>query len=58
MVDLLLPRTDAGVLVQLVMATIVLAALTLRFWRNTDARIFVIGLWVVTFGLMGVRALH
>ena len=56
--DLLLPRTDAGVLVQLVIATIVFAFTLRRFWRNRDARIFIIGLWTITYAFMGVRALH
>ncbi len=56
--DLLLPRTDAGVLAQLIIATVVFAALTWRLWHNKDARIFVIGLWVLTYGAMGVRAIH
>ncbi len=58
MIDVLLPRTDAGVLVQLVIATVVFAVLVWRFRRNRDARIFVVGLWVMAVGLMGVRALH
>lgn len=58
MLDLLLPRTDAGVLAQLIIATIVFALMTWRFWSNKDARIFVIGLWVMTYAAMGVRALH
>lgn len=56
--DLLLPRTDAGVLVQFVVVTTLFAALVWRLWRNTDARIFVIGLWVLAYGAMGIRAIH
>lgn len=56
--DLLLPRTDAGVLAQVIVATAVFAGLTWRFRRNKDVRIFVIGLWVLTYGAMGVRAIH
>ena len=58
MIDLLLPRTDAGVLFQLVAASAVFVLVVWRWWRNRDVRIFVIGLWVLTMGLMGVRALH
>ena len=56
--DLILPTTDAGVIAQLVFAAIVFASLLWRFWRNKDARVFIIGLSVLTFSLMGVRALH
>lgn len=58
MIDLLLPETDAGVLVQLVLATVLFGGLLWWLWANKDARIFIIGLWVVVFGFMGVRALH
>ena len=58
MIDILLPRTDAGVFVQLAIATVLFAGLTWRLWANRDARVFVAGLWIVTIGLMGVRALH
>lgn len=58
MLDILLPRTDAGVAFQVALATVVFAGLAWRYWRNRDARIFVIGLWLVTYGAMGVRAIH
>ncbi len=58
MLDILLPRTDAGVVFQAVAATVVFATLTWRFRANKDARIFVIGLWVATYGVMGMRAIH
>jgi hypothetical protein len=58
MTDLLLPRTDAGVLFQFIAATLVFIAVTWRFRGNKDARVFVVGLWVLTYGLMGVRAIH
>ncbi len=58
MIEVLLPRTDAGVLFQLVVTNAVFVLVVWRWWRNTDVRIFVIGLWVLTVSLMGVRALH
>lgn len=58
MTDLLLPRTDAGVLFQLVAATVIFAVVTRTVWRNRDARLFVVGLWILTYALMGVRAVH
>ena len=58
MIEILLPRTDAGVTVQFVIATVVFALVLWRAWRSKDARIFVIGLWLVTYAGMGLRALH
>jgi hypothetical protein len=57
-IDILLPRTDAGVAVQLIVAAVLFIAALVRFWRNRDARIFIVGLWVITFSFMGVRAIH
>lgn len=57
-VDLLLPRTDAGVLAQL---SIVLVASGIAIWalrKRPDAALVVIGVTVVTLSLMGLRALH
>ncbi len=58
MTDLLLPRTDAGVLVQIIVVTAVFALATIAMRRNRDVRILMIGMWVATYGFMGVRALH
>ena len=58
MMDLLLPTTDAGVILQLAVVTVVAALVLWRIRRNPDARLFVIGLWVLSIGAMGVRALH
>lgn len=56
--ELLLPRTDGGVAVQAV-ALIVLFAVALVGVRDRpDARLVVIGLGVVTLGLVGLRAAH
>lgn len=56
--DLLLPRTDAGVAVQT--AVVVVAGLvSLRLvWHRHDWRIFVLGAWVLTLSIVGVRAVH
>jgi len=58
MIDLLLPATDAGVAAQAIAATIVFAAATWWTRKNSDVRLVVIGLWLVAYGAMGVRALH
>ncbi len=58
MSDLLLPRTDGGVLIQFVAATIVFAAITWSARRRPEWRLLSIGAWLVTYGVMGVRAIH
>ena len=58
MIEILLPRTDAGVVVQFVLATLILSLVIWRLWKRKDARLFVIGLWLVTYAGMGLRALH
>ncbi len=56
--DVLLPATDAGVLVQ-VMTVLIVGAIALRAaWRHVEWRIFVIGAWVLLLSLLGVRAVH
>jgi hypothetical protein len=58
MLDVLLPRTDAGVLTQFI---VVITTFTLTvFWlrRQPEWRIFATGLGVLTLGLMAVRAIH
>lgn len=56
--DLLLPRTDAGVLAQgaAVGAALTIAAIAVR--RSPDLRWLVAGLAVMALGLFGLRALH
>ncbi|MEE8332115.1 MAG: hypothetical protein V3R84_10130 [Acidimicrobiia bacterium] len=56
--DILLPRTDGGVLAQLIalVAMSGLAIFALR--RRPPERLVAIGLSLVAFGLIGVRALH
>lgn len=57
-VDLLLPRTDAGVAVQ-VGLVIVAGSLGLYLSRHRpDARLLVVGATLALLALMGVRALH
>lgn len=56
--DLLFPRTDAGVALQA--ALVALAAGGGLWWgrRRPNLRLFVIGAAVTLVGLMAVRALH
>jgi len=56
--SLLLPRTDGGVLAQLItviVATVVVATLVRR---ERSLVILTIGVGTVTLGLMGLRTLH
>lgn len=56
--DLLLPRTDPGVLLQLVVVLIILGISLWRVWSNSELRLVVLGLGLIVVGLFGVRALH
>lgn len=56
--DLLLPRTDAGVLVQVVVLGVGFAAAALAVRRNRDLLWFVGGLATFTAGLLALRTLH
>ncbi len=58
LVELLLPRTDAGVAVQLVVVVAVIAALLWRTWRQPDLRFLVAGAGFFTLGLFVLRASH
>ncbi|MFN3216775.1 MAG: hypothetical protein ACE367_09800 [Acidimicrobiales bacterium] len=56
--ELLFPRTDAGVLAQVVLVSVLwlLAAVAVR--RNRDLVWFVSGLAMLAFAWFGLRALH
>ena len=56
--DILLPRTDAGVVLQLLAIVVVLVISLWRFWSITELRLVVLGLGLVILGLLGIRALH
>lgn len=56
--ELLLPETDAGVLVQVVVALAVIVAVLWRVRGDRDATWLVAGVGLVVLGLLGVRALH
>jgi uncharacterized membrane protein len=58
LLDFLLPSTDGGVAAQLAI-WFVLSVVALWFTRhNKDFRLLAIGLSVLTFGIMAVRAIH
>lgn len=54
---MLLPRTDAGVLVQVV-ALAVAGPWAIRRVRHRDLRMFVAGLWVLVLALVALRTVH
>ncbi len=56
--DLLLPRTDGGVLAQGVVVGAALAVLALAFRRDPDILWLLAGVAVLLLGLFGLRALH
>ena len=58
MTDLLLPRTDAGVGAQALLAVVVFGLALWATRRNRDAMVFVAGLATFTAGLMALRTLH
>lgn len=56
--EILLPRTDAGVAVQIAVVMLV-GTVALRIaWRHAEWRIFVLGGWLLSLSLLGVRAVH
>ncbi len=58
MTDLLLPRTDLGVAVQLAVLAVVFAIALFVVRRDRDVRLLVIGLAFMTAAWSGVRTLH
>lgn len=56
--DLILPRTDAGVLVQVVTVFPALIALLFAVRRQRELRTFVFGVTVLTAGLFALRTVH
>lgn len=57
-IELLLPRTDAGVVMQVVGVLAVFAVLLRVTWRRPDLRLVVLGSGLLLLALMGVRAAH
>ena len=58
MTDLLLPATDAGVLVQVVVLVVVTTGALYLTRHHRDLRILVIGIALLIAGVMAVRAIH
>lgn len=58
LIDLALPRTDAGAFTQAAIAVPLFAALLWRVWRHHEVRIFVAGLAMMTFAWFALRTVH
>lgn len=58
LVEILLPRTDAGVMVQLIVVLAASALLVWRVRRHSELRFFVVSCSVFVLGLFMLRALH
>lgn len=57
-IDILLPATDGGVAFQLAAWTLISGASIYRTRRDKDFRILAVGVSILVFSAMGVRALH
>jgi hypothetical protein len=57
-VELLLPRTDAGALAQAVTAAVLFAGALVAVRRNRDLLWFVGGLGTLTFAWFALRTVH
>lgn len=58
MIDLLLPRTDGGAVLQLLIVVPLLVGLLVAVRHQPELRTLVLGLLLVTIGFMGLRAIH
>jgi len=57
-IELLLPRTDAGVITQVVVLLLVFSVALWRTWRHPDVRLVVVGIGLILGALVGLRAAH
>ncbi|MDF1594576.1 MAG: hypothetical protein P1T08_00575 [Acidimicrobiia bacterium] len=58
LLDLALPATDAGAIAQAVIAGMALIVASWLVRKRPEPRLFVIGLAVLSFSLMALRAVH
>lgn len=58
MIDLFLPKTDAGVLAQAVGAAVLFAAAAIVVRRNRELLVFVAGLASITAAWFALRTVH
>jgi hypothetical protein len=55
---MIFPASDAGVVAQLIIITLVFAAAVWLLRRRPEVRTLAIGLWMLAYGAAGLRALH
>lgn len=58
MIDLFLPRTDAGALAQAIGAAVLFAAAAIAVRRNRELLVFVAGLASITAAWFALRTVH
>ncbi len=58
LLDLALPRTDAGAFVQAAIAVPIFGIAVWRVRHNRDIRTFVVGVATLTFAWFALRSLH
>lgn len=58
LLDLALPRTDAGAFVQAAIAVPIFGIAVWRVRHNRDIRTFVVGVATLTFAWFALRTLH
>lgn len=58
LLDLALPRTDAGALAQALLAVALYGSMLWRVRRNREIRTFVAGCATMTFAWFALRTLH
>ena len=58
MIDILLPATDAGVVIQIVVVVSFTIAGLVLARSNRDLRIFTLGVGILFLALIAVRAVH
>lgn len=58
MIELLLPRTDGGVVAQLAVAALLFAVAFVAVRRDRELRLLVVGMAVMTAAWSAVRSLH
>lgn len=58
MIELFLPRTDAGAGVQAIVALVLFVVALAAVRRNPDLRVFVLGLGTITAAWFALRTVH
>ncbi|MDX1659695.1 MAG: hypothetical protein R3343_12810 [Nitriliruptorales bacterium] len=56
--ELLFPRTDLGVAVQLAVVLVLSGVILWRTWHRSEFRLVTVGAALLTLALIGLRAAH